>query len=311
VGRPEKPIDPDAGPAAGFALRLRTARAAAGNPPYREMAARVHYSAPALSTAASARKFPSWELTRAYLRACGITDSVVLAEWRDRWAETRAAAGLAGNATNALPPAADGDRTPAVDPIRTLEWPAVKTARRRVPLRVTQTKPPTFRSSAINELVLSNTMADYVRALDQLRQERRLSIREISDRSRAAGPLPLARSTIGDVLNGKRRNLNPDFVFAYLRACGLDPDQIETWTRTYHEIDDTQRRVTAALTALTAAAPPTLAQLTPAAESPVHYRGRRRVHRVPRVRRVIVAVVLILSTAAAMHVMVTLVTGHR
>jgi WD40 repeat protein len=64
-----------------FAADLRALRLKAGNPPYRELAARAHYSAASLSEAASGRKLPSLAVTRAYVGACGGD----VADWEARW----------------------------------------------------------------------------------------------------------------------------------------------------------------------------------------------------------------------------------
>jgi WD40 repeat protein/transcriptional regulator with XRE-family HTH domain len=87
MGRPERPLDPDADPVQRFAFDLRRLRHAAGLT-YRQMAARTHYSVPALSQAAAGRELPSLPVTLAYVRACdGDGD-----EWTARW---RAASGAA------------------------------------------------------------------------------------------------------------------------------------------------------------------------------------------------------------------------
>ena len=51
VGRPEKPVDPDAGPVQRLAWQLRRLRERAGNPSYRRLAQRAHYSASTLADA--------------------------------------------------------------------------------------------------------------------------------------------------------------------------------------------------------------------------------------------------------------------
>ncbi|WP_405445151.1 hypothetical protein OG350_03025 [Streptomyces achromogenes] len=71
MGRPENPIDPEAGPVQRFAVELRSLRARAGGPTYRSMAQRTPYSAAALSQAAAGERLPSAEVTRAYVTACG------------------------------------------------------------------------------------------------------------------------------------------------------------------------------------------------------------------------------------------------
>jgi hypothetical protein len=81
--RPERPLDPSAGPVQEFAAALRELRAEAGNPTYREMARTVPASKASLSAAAAGHRLPTWEVTREYARACGGD----LEEWRGRWEE--------------------------------------------------------------------------------------------------------------------------------------------------------------------------------------------------------------------------------
>jgi WD40 repeat protein/energy-coupling factor transporter ATP-binding protein EcfA2 len=64
-----------------FAADLRRLREKAGNPTYRELSKRAHYSAAALSEAAGGRKLPSLAVTLAYVNACcGDPD-----DWQARW----------------------------------------------------------------------------------------------------------------------------------------------------------------------------------------------------------------------------------
>ncbi|MFF4250839.1 helix-turn-helix domain-containing protein [Streptomyces sp. NPDC001663] len=70
-GRPERPLDPDAGPVQRFAHELRSLRAQAGSPSYRTMSERARVSVAALSRAASGERLPSVTVVRAYAQACG------------------------------------------------------------------------------------------------------------------------------------------------------------------------------------------------------------------------------------------------
>ena len=88
MGRPEKPIDPDAGPVQRLAHELRQLRASAGSLTYRAMACRAHYSATALAQAAAGDRLPSLAVVLAYARACGADPTV----WEDRWREADEAA---------------------------------------------------------------------------------------------------------------------------------------------------------------------------------------------------------------------------
>ncbi|MHC3469501.1 helix-turn-helix domain-containing protein [Streptomyces sp. 7R007] len=86
MSRREIAIDPTAGPVERFAWELRQLRAAAGAPGYRQLAARAHYSASALSTAASGKALPTREVTLAFVAACGGD----VEEWAAKWAATTA-----------------------------------------------------------------------------------------------------------------------------------------------------------------------------------------------------------------------------
>src|SRR5690348_5465775 len=98
--RPERPIDPSAGPLHQFAAALRELRAGAGNPPYRSMAAAAHVSKASLSAAAAGHRLPTWEVTRAYVEACGGDVDA----WHRRWSSTREALGIPAPARQADPP---------------------------------------------------------------------------------------------------------------------------------------------------------------------------------------------------------------
>jgi len=93
TGRPERPITGD-DPLAALARSLRRLRVRVSRPAYRTLARQVHYSAPTLAEAAAGRVRPTWEVTEAFARACGITEPE-LAEFRQLWAEAdRAVAAL-------------------------------------------------------------------------------------------------------------------------------------------------------------------------------------------------------------------------
>ncbi|MEV8516045.1 NBR1-Ig-like domain-containing protein [Dactylosporangium sp. NPDC051484] len=69
-----------------FAGQLRTLRTAAGNPSFRQMAARSgRISHTTLHEAAAGTRFPSWETTREFVRACE-ADEV---QWRRRWEDAQ------------------------------------------------------------------------------------------------------------------------------------------------------------------------------------------------------------------------------
>jgi|SRR5450755_501113 Helix-turn-helix domain len=81
MGRLERPLNPESGPQQLFAAQLRQLREHAGRPTYRAMAAVVNYSAPALSRAAAGERFPTLDVTLAFVHACGGDEPT----WRLRW----------------------------------------------------------------------------------------------------------------------------------------------------------------------------------------------------------------------------------
>ncbi len=81
MGRPERPLDPAAGPVERFASQLRELRDQAGRPKYSAMAQRVHRSQTTLSEAAGGERLPTWDTAEAFVRACGGD----VASWRKLW----------------------------------------------------------------------------------------------------------------------------------------------------------------------------------------------------------------------------------
>ncbi|TCO47410.1 hypothetical protein [Actinocrispum wychmicini] len=79
--RPERPLDSDNDVLREFAAGLRHVREDAGQPTYRELSRRAHYSPATLSEAASGHRLPSLAVTMAYVQAC----SGDTALWKDRW----------------------------------------------------------------------------------------------------------------------------------------------------------------------------------------------------------------------------------
>ncbi|MEV7596026.1 helix-turn-helix transcriptional regulator [Kitasatospora sp. NPDC089797] len=86
MGRRQRSLDPAAGPAAEFALRLRTLRERAGTPTFAAMSRRVHRSTTVLSEAAGGVDLPTWATVEAFLAACGERDT---GPWRERWEQAR------------------------------------------------------------------------------------------------------------------------------------------------------------------------------------------------------------------------------
>ncbi|MFI6095161.1 hypothetical protein ACIA8G_06410 [Lentzea sp. NPDC051213] len=81
--RPERPLDPFAGPVEQFAFDLRKLREKAGSPGYRDLGKLSHYSASTLADAARGQRLPSLAVTLAFVRACGGDEE----QWEQRWRE--------------------------------------------------------------------------------------------------------------------------------------------------------------------------------------------------------------------------------
>ena len=75
-----------------FAADLRLLRQKAGNPTYRELAKRAHFSVTTLSSAANGRQLPSLTVTLAYVRACDGDEQ----EWEQRWHSVATELAVAG-----------------------------------------------------------------------------------------------------------------------------------------------------------------------------------------------------------------------
>lgn len=86
MGNKEKPITWD-GPVADFATRLRAVRAEVGLT-FRQMARRSNYTYTVFSAASGGVKLPSWDVTREYLKACGV-DEGEFHTWQAQWAAAR------------------------------------------------------------------------------------------------------------------------------------------------------------------------------------------------------------------------------
>ncbi|WP_037271201.1 helix-turn-helix domain-containing protein [Kibdelosporangium aridum] len=84
--RAERPLATGDSALLRFAADLRLLRQKAGNPTYRDLAKRAHFSVTTLSSAANGRQLPSLNVALAYVRACGGDE----ADWEQRWHEVAA-----------------------------------------------------------------------------------------------------------------------------------------------------------------------------------------------------------------------------
>ncbi|WP_308282355.1 helix-turn-helix domain-containing protein [Streptomyces lichenis] len=108
MARHERPLDSGDSAELRFAAALRCLRQKAGNPTYRVLAQRAHYSVTALSSAAAGRALPSLSVTLAYVRACGGD----VDEWERLWREAAAQLADAAQADRATDDGADDAAAP-------------------------------------------------------------------------------------------------------------------------------------------------------------------------------------------------------
>lgn len=83
--RPERPLDPTAGPIAHFASEMRQLRESAGSPKYLTMARLTGRSRTALAEAAGGDHLPTWETVESFVRSCQGDP----AAWRLKWETAR------------------------------------------------------------------------------------------------------------------------------------------------------------------------------------------------------------------------------
>src|SRR6201985_3611541 len=202
MGRPENTISAS-GPVADHAQQLRLLRQHAALT-LRQLTARTGLSTATLSVAASGRKLPTWEVTRAYVQACGGDED----DWRVRWEHaawfSRVPAGmrLTGKAS----------RTPR--------------ARRRA-------NGPGFPGGPAPLPVTAENTREFMECL--LRVKIWAGDPPVRTLSRRTGLPP---STMQDFLHRERRKLPPaETVCVFLEACGVDdPNVIAEWIFTWRRL---------------------------------------------------------------------------
>lgn len=96
-----------------FSEQLRALRTAVGNPSFRAMAGRSgQISHTTLHEAAAGTRFPSWETTREFVRACGSDE----AQWRRRWEDAQRADAAPAAAGGLAQPTDNTEPTPVAVP---------------------------------------------------------------------------------------------------------------------------------------------------------------------------------------------------
>jgi hypothetical protein len=206
TGRPENPISWD-GPVADLARALRQAREQAGQLAYRTLAERTHYSASVLAAAADGRYCPTWDVTRAFIQACGTGEEALHPLWE--------------KASNAASKSRQRERT------RAAGAPGSKPGRRGEVRDLVPGEPNPRRAA---------TAAQYVRQLRALRAWAGQPGYKTIIARLGVTPAAFPKSTMYDALNPHRTRLPAlEIVRGIVRACA-SPGAAEAWTAAWRAI---------------------------------------------------------------------------
>lgn len=209
MARPEKPVTGD-GPVAGLARALREARSRAGGLTYREMAQSVNFVASVLAGAAAGQRCPSWQITAAYVKACGEDPSALRPLWEEAWNTTHRRSGRPAGSRRRAASLPSRNRPTSVT---------------QVPRQVTSPPDPW----------LARTPGQYVRQLRALRAwAGKPSLKDIARAGSELGVYRIASSSLYDALSPNRTTPPPlGITQAVVRACHAD---VETWTAAWQDI---------------------------------------------------------------------------
>jgi hypothetical protein len=219
MARPEKQVNPVGGPLAEFALGLRELRQRAGGISYRELSEVAHCSASVLSEAAAGNRFPTWTVTKAYVRACGGDADA----WRRRWGHTRASLSR---------------------PRTVADWQEIVSKRARELARDSRMiiDPESSTAAAAGDSVvpdrpnprLVRTIPQLVEEMNRLRiWHGRPSLRRLALGSGHA----FGSSTLAEALHHRDRLPSFGLLTAFVQACGEPPDLVEEWKNAWRRIE--------------------------------------------------------------------------
>ncbi|MFE2553626.1 helix-turn-helix domain-containing protein [Streptomyces sp. NPDC059355] len=262
MARPENEISPDVPmEVAELARELRALRRRS-NLTYKELASTSHYSAAALSTAASGKNVPKWEMVEAFVRGCGYNGD--LRTWRTihrnalarvAGEEARRNVNLAGAEVLVIQQAEPEDREKnegnALVRSRSRRARAALDSSTPIPappdglLALVQqfmeahqndelqrvTSPTVDRMHTA--LALCTTPKDVLSVMRELVADRGLTLRDLEKRSRRS--YPISGATFSHVLNGDELPTT-EWLHIFLMACGLEEERTLIWHHTVTRI---------------------------------------------------------------------------
>lgn len=264
--RPEKDI-PATAPmeVAELARELRALRRSSGLT-YKELAGKSHYSAAALSTAASGKTVPKWDVVESFVRGCGFTGDITA--WTRLYQNAAARAKAEEAAANVKIQAPEGTATEAdkkVEDRGEQHQPRIPRPRRKPApepevVRPTQPdgllalvqrfmdahvqldahlpdEPQRVSSLTVDHvhtaLALCTTPEDVLTVMRELVANKGLTIGDLERRSRQF--YPISGATFAHVLNGDELPTT-EWLNIFLRACGVDQERTLIWHYTVTRI---------------------------------------------------------------------------
>ncbi|GIF47515.1 helix-turn-helix protein [Asanoa ferruginea] len=180
-----------------FAQDLGQLRKAAGLS-YTQLAAHAFQSKTSLYNADHGKTFPTWEVTAAYLTACGEDDHQ---PWKRRWARVAVALGRR-------------DRRPHRS--------------RHANSADTLDRPPPDPNQA-------TTVAHFIDSMSELRSWSGMTYRAIAVASECL-PRRIPTSTLSDLLTHRVRLPDEPLLASFLIVCGLNHDDQQPWFTTAHRL---------------------------------------------------------------------------
>ncbi|MFI5635058.1 helix-turn-helix transcriptional regulator [Streptomyces sp. NPDC051664] len=223
--------------------RMRQRRAAQGVP-YSELAERGHFSTATLSTAASGRRVPAWDVVEAYVSACDpespLSDAE-LGEWKALWeAAVRSQARPKAEILDAAVPRRGGRIT--VRNAAAAEMPSETLADlvEQATKNLSDPAQQAFLSDPMRTaLALCTTPADFSALLDQLRERADLSLREVAERSLKYGGI--SKSAAHEMVSGAKLP-STEALHVYLLSCGVSRENTTSWHHTATRLKISQIR---------------------------------------------------------------------
>jgi hypothetical protein len=217
MARPEKPVSPENGPLPEFALALRELRQRAGGTSYRELSRRSYYSASVLSEAAAGNRLPAWDVTKAYVEACGGDTQ----QWQSRW---------------------EAARNDSARPWSVADWQKINTRRAknlvdnsRMAVDSAHATWRSARDSVVPERPNPRTVGTIPQLVDSMNRlhiwHGKPSLRGLAKKTNA-----FAASTLSDALRDRNRMPSFKLVAAFAEACGEPPDLVEQWRDAWRRV---------------------------------------------------------------------------